>query len=98
MTVPQEGWQYLVEATGTMITTRNFSMLYPIILQHCKSNNVPAPTEQDVINYICANLFVACYEGLVPLVNKWSMNIPRPRALGSCCTEASVAPLPKESA
>jgi hypothetical protein len=97
MTVPQEGWQYLVQATGTLIKTRNFAMLYPMISKHCKANNLPVPAEQDVINYMCANLFIPCYEGQIPLMNKWSMNIPRPRALGSCCKEINVAPLPKET-
>ena len=85
--VPQKGWEYVVESTGTKITTRNYVQLYPMIRQHCLSNGVGVPSEQDVIKYLCENLTIPCYEAEnhVPLINKYALGVPNAPSIGSCC-------------
>ena len=85
--VPQDGWQYPVQSTGHTITTRNYAMLYPMVRQHCITNGVEVPSEQDVIKYLCETLIIPCYESdnNVPLINKFSLGIPNSPRLGGCC-------------
>lgn len=86
--VPPEGWSYTVESTGTKISTRNYVLLYPMIRQHCISNGVGIPSEQDVIKYLCETLIIPCYqaEDHVPLINKFALGVPNAPRLGSCCS------------
>jgi len=85
-TVPSDGWTYLVEATGYTVFTRNYSMLYQMIVQHCQANNVPPPSEQDVIDKLCEEKHIPCYnsETRQPLVNKFLLGLPEPAPLGCC--------------
>jgi hypothetical protein len=84
-TVPPEDWLYYVEATGLTITTKNYQTLYPAVVEHCRSNNVPVPSEQEVIDYNCLNSHVPCYdsETHVPLINKMGLPFVRPNT--GCC-------------
>lgn len=82
--VPQQGWQYYVAQTNTMITTRNFTQIYPLVLQHCAANNVVAPTEQEMLRQMCERLTIPCYEGESPIVNSFYMGLPTPYPT-SCC-------------
>lgn len=86
--VPQDGWPYPVQSTGDTIVTRNYNLLYPMIRQHCIANGVGVPSEQDVIKYLCETLIIPCYEdeGRTPLINKFSLGIPNPPRLGTCCS------------
>jgi hypothetical protein len=84
-TVPPEDWLYHVAATGLTITTKNYETLYPLVIEHCKSNNVAIPSQQEVIDYLCANVHVPCYdsETHVPLINKMGLPFVRPNT--GCC-------------
>lgn len=85
--VPEEGWQFFVPKTGYTVTTRNYGMLYQMVVRHYKSNQIaPIPTEQEVIDYVCANGRVSCYETETrePLINKFSFPSARP-VTNSCC-------------
>jgi hypothetical protein len=84
--VPPESWIYLVEQTGVLITTKNYAMLYPLVVQHCQSNNVPVPSQQDVVNYICKEAHVPCFdrETHQPLINKFTLGLPNPISSGCC--------------
>lgn len=86
--VPPDGWKYPVQATGTTIVSRNYQLFYPMIVQHCTSNNVQPPSEQEVIQYLCETLSIPCYEdeNRVPLINKFSLGVPNAPRLGSCCS------------
>ena len=83
-TVPDTGWQY-PGLNGYMIETRNYSQLYYLVKQHYESNGQPIPSEQDVTDYLCANLFIPCYDGdsREPLINRFTQNLPV--AVRSCC-------------
>lgn len=83
-TVPFEDWCYRVPQTGVLITTKNYSLLYGLIVEHCRTNNISPPSEQDVIDWQCANLTVHCAEGSVPLVNRFTLGLPPVKAKGCC--------------
>ena len=82
--LPPEDWIYLVEQTGFTVRTKNYSMFYPEIVKHCQSNNAPIPSEQDVINFLCENVTVPCYEGMTPLVNKFTAGVFKLPSVGCC--------------
>lgn len=86
--VPFNGWQYTVASTSHTVSTRNYTLLYPEIVKHCIGNNVSAPTEQEVIKYLCESLSIPCYEEetRVPLINKFSLGVPNAPRLGTCCS------------
>jgi hypothetical protein len=82
--VPSNGWEYIVDQTNFTVVTRNYSILYGEIVKHCTSNNVPIPSQQSVIDRLCETLAIPCYDGMSPLVNKFTLNLPdAPR--GGCC-------------
>jgi len=85
-TVPTEGWQY-PGLNGFTVYTRNYSLLYGKVREHYESNGHPAPSEQEVIDYQCDNLFIPCYESetRLPLINRFTQGLP-PTAK-RCCTK-----------
>jgi len=82
--VPWNGWIYHVDATNTDIKTFNYNVLYSMIRDHCVANGAVIPTEQEVIIQLCTNLSIPCYDGESPLVNKFSLGIPKPPSVGCC--------------
>jgi hypothetical protein len=84
-TVPPESWVYHIEEINLNVSTRNYQLLYPTIVERCRDNNVPIPTEQDVIDQLCKNLRVPCYDDQTrqPLINK--MGLPFVAPASSCC-------------
>lgn len=82
--VPSEGWQY-PGLNGHLIHTHNYSLLYGLVVEHYQSNGAPIPSQQTVIDWMCANLVIPCYESAThePLVNKFTMGLPAARH--SCC-------------
>lgn len=83
--VPPERWHYPVGATGYDVYAPNYPALYSMIVQHCTANNVTPPSEQEVVDWICTNLTVSCYEQETkqPLVNRFVLGLPTPAP--SCC-------------
>lgn len=83
--VPPERWNFHVEATGFTVYAPNWQALYPMVKTHCESNNVPVPSEQDIINQVCERLSVPCYERETrqALVNRFVTGLPAPAP--SCC-------------
>lgn len=81
--VPPERWQYFVEATQYTVMVPSYGLLYQEVVKHCQANNVPPPSEQEVIQWVCANLTVDCREGKEPFVNRFSQGLPAPAT--SCC-------------
>jgi hypothetical protein len=84
-TIPPEDWVFFVPATGVTITTKNYQLLYPMVVEHCQSNKVSVPSEQEVIDYNCLNSHVPCYDSEThePLINK--MGLPFVRLNVGCC-------------
>lgn len=84
--VPPEDWAYYVPQTNFMVKTKNFAQLYILVKQHCLSNGVNPPDQQTVIDYICNNSHVPCYESenAAPLANAWFLNLPVPAKTGCC--------------
>lgn len=84
--VPPEDWQYYVQPTNFTVKTKNYAQLYPLVRQHCLSNGVNPPSEQQVIDAVCNSTHVPCYDSdsgaLIP--NAWFLNLPVPPKLGCC--------------
>src|ERR1043166_7553965 len=83
--VPDHGWTYTVEQTGFTISTRNYDLLFTLIRQHCTSNNVPAPTDQQILVSFFANLAIPCVEGNQPLINRFTQGLPSVTSIAHCC-------------
>jgi hypothetical protein len=85
--VPAEDWTYYVQPTNFTVRTKNYTQLYTLVKQHCLSNGVNPPDQQTVIEYVCANSHVPCYdtESGGTLTNPWSLDLPLPPRTGSCC-------------
>ena len=83
---PGVGWSYYVAATNYTVQTKIYSQIYPMVVQHCKANGVNPPTQQEVIDWQCANLHIPCIEsdGGHALVNSWYLNLPVPQLKGCC--------------
>lgn len=82
-TVPDGGWRY-PGLNGYTITVRNYAIFYDEIVKHYTVNGQPAPSQDDVTRYVCEQLSIPCFEGNVPLVNKWTLGIPSEPAR-KCC-------------
>jgi len=84
--VPPEDWSYYVQETNFTVTTKNFYRTYPMIIEHCQSNNITPPSEQEVIDQMCERLHIPCYESdnREPFVNAWTMGLPKPARIGCC--------------
>jgi hypothetical protein len=96
-TVPPENWSYYVEQTNFTVSTKNYSLLYQLVVEHCQANNAPVPSQQDVTDWQCANLHVSCYESEthVPLINK--MGLPFVAKKTSCCQPMPFSPIVEET-
>lgn len=83
-TVPGTGWTY-PGINGYIVHTHNYSLLYSLVRQHYEANGAPIPSEQDVIDYCCNNLYVPCYDSDTrqPLINSFTQGLP-PKAKGCC--------------
>ena len=85
--VPPEDWCFYVQPTNFTVKTKNYAQLYPLVKQHCLSNGVNPPSEQEVIDFNCHNAHIPCFDSesasLIP--NKWSLNLPIPARTGGCC-------------
>jgi hypothetical protein len=57
-----DGWKYYFAETNHMVITKNYSYIYPEVVKHAQANGLAIPTEQQVIDWMCQNLFVPCYE------------------------------------
>jgi hypothetical protein len=79
------GWSFYVEQTGVTISTKNYFQIYPLVVKHCKSNNVTVPSEQQVIDAMCSALRIPCFDDEThePLINK--MGLPFVRPPSGCC-------------
>ncbi len=85
--LPKGDWQYYVESTNYTVTTKNYYRLYPEVVEHCKTNNVTVPSEQEVIDQMCDKLYIPCFESedmQTPFVNKWFLGLP-PQVRRGCC-------------
>lgn len=84
--VPPEDWSYYVQPTNFTVKTKNYTQLFILIRQHCLSNGVNPPDDQTVIDYLCANSHIPCYDSdsgsLIP--NPWSLSLPLPEKVGCC--------------
>ncbi len=80
------GWAYRVESTNYVIHTPIYSQIYPMVVAHCTANNVYVPSQQEVIDQMCAELFVPCNDssGGEAIANKWKLNLPVPQLKGCC--------------
>lgn len=86
-TVPDGGWRY-PGVNGFTVETRNYSQLYWLVKQHYEANQQAAPSEQEVIDYLCSNLFVPCYDSETrqPMINRFTQGLPT--AKRGCCSDS----------
>ena len=85
--VPNGDWRYYIADTNYTVKTKNFTRLYPMIVEHCKTNNVAIPSEQEVVDYLCRTLTIPCYDSedmQTPFINAWTMGLPKPASRGCC--------------
>lgn len=94
--VPPETWLFYVAATNFTVSTRNYSLLYPKIVEHCRANNVGVPSEQEVVDQMCRDLHISCYdaETHTALINKLGLPFVPPPA--GCCGSVPAAPKVEE--
>lgn len=83
-TVPDPGWEY-PGLNGYTVHTRNYSLFYGLVVEHYQTNGAAPPTQQEVVEYVCAHLAIPCYsaETRAPLINKLVLGIPS-HAKGCC--------------
>lgn len=74
--VPKERWHYPSLVAGKPIYAPNYNALYPEVVKHYSANNAAIPGEQEVIDWMCANLSIPCVEGNQPLINRWMPGLP----------------------
>jgi hypothetical protein len=100
-TVPPENWSYQVTGNEKIpsftVTTKNYSLLYPQIVDYCQSNQLPVPSPQNVIDQMCEKLRIPCFDNAThtPLINK--LGLPFVASKSSCCQPIPVAPVPEET-
>lgn len=103
-TVPPENWIYEVAGDSRgipafTVSTKNYQLLYSLVADYCNANRLPVPSQQDVIDQICARLHVPCYEkadaGNTPLINK--MGLPFVKPPSSCCQSLPQFPVSEEN-
>lgn len=82
-TPPEHGWWY-PGLNGYTISTYNFSLFFDLVKEHFTTNGAPAPSDQDIIDHICATASAPCYdsETRVPLINRLTA-LPPPSK--GCC-------------
>ena len=85
-TVPGEDWFYVIQSTNHKISVKNFTRLYPEVVRHCLANGINPPDQQTIIDFVCANSHVPCYdsESGTLISNPWTLNLPLPPKLGCC--------------
>lgn len=85
-TIPDGGWRYQ-GLDGFVIITRNYSIFYDEVVKHYTANNATPPTREAVIQYLCQNVNVPCYDGPEPFANRWSEGLPSQFQSGGCCSK-----------
>lgn len=82
---PPERFHFPIPQTGFDVDAGSYNQLFENIHQHCVANNIPEPDRQTVIDFLCNNTHVPCYDDhtRIPLVNAFTMSVPVPTR--SCC-------------
>lgn len=68
-TTPRERRWWYPGLNGHEVSSNSYSNLKREVAEHYRSNGQPVPSEQQIIDYLCANLSVPCYEGKEPFRN-----------------------------
>lgn len=74
--VPDEGWKY-PSVDGKFLYTRNYGLLYGLVKDHYEANGQSVPSPQDVVDWLCANTYLSCYDDQTrePLINRWTQGL-----------------------
>lgn len=87
---PPERYHYPVQhAEGIVVVdASNYNALFDNIRKHCAANGIQGPSDQEVIDYLCRETHLSCYDSdtRVPLVNKLTQGLPF--TAPSCCNRA----------
>lgn len=70
-TTPREKWRYPA-TDGTEIISNSFMNLRNEVAEHYRTNGRTPPTPQEIIDYLCNNVSVPCYEGREQMQNRYS--------------------------
>lgn len=81
--VPDGGWRYPHVAPDKFVHAPNYNALYPAVVNAYAINEQPPPSQEQVINWLCTNLSIPCFEGNQALVNKFVLGLPTP--VKGCC-------------
>ena len=72
-TTPRERyWPFPSVEDGKELKSNSWMNLKNEVLQHYRANGRTVPTEQEIIDYVCRNVSVPCYEGREPFRNSWT--------------------------
>lgn len=84
---PPERFQFPVAATGFTVEAGNYNQLFVNIAAHCTANEVPIPDQQTVVDWLCHNLRLRCYDDhtRIPLINLVGTAFTPTRA---CCGQS----------
>ena len=69
---PETRWTFYVPATGFKVSVPAYVNLANAIALHCRTNGVDAPSEQEVVKYVCDNHTVDCREDGRPYHNLYT--------------------------
>lgn len=81
---PAGGWRYPHVAAGEFVHATNYHALFDAVEKAYRSNDQPVPSHEQIIRWLCENLFVPCQEGNQPLINSFTSGI-LPRPAQGCC-------------
>ena len=82
--IPDSGWNY-PSVTGKFISGRNYSKFLSDVQEHYRANRRPEPSEQTIVEWMCANLYLPCYDDQTrqPLINRFTRGLVDPPR--GCC-------------
>lgn len=79
---PPERFHFPTKAYGSAaafdVDASNYNQLFENIRKHCESNGKPIPSNQEVVDYLCRETHVSCYDDEThqPLINKLTQGLP----------------------
>lgn len=71
-TTPRERSWPFPAVDGSVMTSNSWMNLKNLVHQHYTTNGRPVPTEQEIIQYVCDEVTVPCFDGTEPYRNKFT--------------------------
>lgn len=71
-TTPRERFWPFPGVDGKEIKENSYMNLVREVKQHYAANGRTPPTDQEIVDYVCREVSVPCYEGREPFRNRWT--------------------------